>query len=714
MLDVYPDDGYRRASELKEEYEETREHVLRCRREFAVGLSTEEVKDRCENLLAHGSEIHRFKMELAGWRERVQNLGQNLEANAEKRNELQLRAGQINDQWSQLSQVLGVKTDLLDEDRLQQVVSQFSRRTEELEAKEEERRQCRDMIEDCQDELEEVEPVWLIPWATVLVVWILGVVLGALALPGARGWQVWLVTVILLGLGTAFFGSRTYRALQASRRASDLQASMAQQERRLRQLDARVEQLREEIREMEEEMGRTCRSLGLPEDLSPSAVESFYRRTRELKNRIGEWKRQVRVNQDLRQRIEEQLQKPAEVLEGITGFKWEPAGEDIGNADKLFSEIDRCHEQLAKAEELAKAEQAREQVCERILDLVAEDPGVEVDPEVAPEKLYDELLKCLERGKAYEELAERERRCNEILNMMGAAMSERLRTALEDLVPEAAAVLEQEGSVEGLRQMSETEKGALGRFLRVGRQYSSVEEVREEVRRLANECERLEERLEEESERRRTLEIEKEELSTDERLLRAQEKINRGREGLEPLAEKYARLRIATVLLDRLLDDLREETSGILLAEASDIFQTITGDTYERITPAEDLSRAEYEAVTKDGSGTFPTSQLSGATREQLFLSVRMARLREIEPKLPLILDDSAANFDPAHRWRTVDVLTRLAKDHQVFVLTCHPELIKMIREKAEGAQYWTLVQGHFQGPFGEAHPAVDVLQEEV
>jgi uncharacterized protein YhaN len=96
------------------------------------------------------------------------------------------------------------------------------------------------------------------------------------------------------------------------------------------------------------------------------------------------------------------------------------------------------------------------------------------------------------------------------------------------------------------------------------------------------------------------------------------------------------------------------------------------------------------------------SKELSRGTKEQLFLAVRISRIKEIMPALPVILDDSFVNFDIAHTKNTVKALIELSKTHQIFVLTCHGTLVDLISSQSKAAQYFKLDKGKFTKSHGE------------
>src|SRR5690606_37424834 len=78
---------------------------------------------------------------------------------------------------------------------------------------------------------------------------------------------------------------------------------------------------------------------------------------------------------------------------------------------------------------------------------------------------------------------------------------------------------------------------------------------------------------------------------------------------------------------------------------------------------------------------------LSRGTREQLFLSVRMALVATFARRgiqLPMILDDVLVNYDEKRAARAAKVLCDFAaQGHQVLVFSCHEHILAIFRKLA-------------------------------
>jgi uncharacterized protein YhaN len=82
------------------------------------------------------------------------------------------------------------------------------------------------------------------------------------------------------------------------------------------------------------------------------------------------------------------------------------------------------------------------------------------------------------------------------------------------------------------------------------------------------------------------------------------------------------------------------------------------------------------------------TDVLSRGTAEQLYLSMRLAFVREYAKHagpLPLVVDDIFVNFDPGRAQAAMKILGEIAQTHQVLVFTCHPHVTQWFQETLPG-----------------------------
>lgn len=134
-------------------------------------------------------------------------------------------------------------------------------------------------------------------------------------------------------------------------------------------------------------------------------------------------------------------------------------------------------------------------------------------------------------------------------------------------------------------------------------------------------------------------------------------------------------------VLERIRSEYEQNRQPETLAVASRYMQQLTGGEYKRIwTPlADDILYVENSA-----GESLTVDVLSRGTREQLFLSVRLALVANFASrgiKLPMVLDDILVNFDAVRAQRAAEVLNDFAAGgHQVLLFTCHEHMWQMFK----------------------------------
>jgi len=159
----------------------------------------------------------------------------------------------------------------------------------------------------------------------------------------------------------------------------------------------------------------------------------------------------------------------------------------------------------------------------------------------------------------------------------------------------------------------------------------------------------------------------------------------------QQLRERIARWRVLAVsglLLERIRRLYESERQPETLREASLYLARLTDGHYSRVwTPLD----GNVLRVDDRQGNTLPLEVLSRGTREQLFLSLRLALVAAYARRgidLPLVLDDVLVNFD-AHRARLAAALLRdfAAEGRQLFVFTCHEHVFRLFKSLKANAR---------------------------
>lgn len=126
----------------------------------------------------------------------------------------------------------------------------------------------------------------------------------------------------------------------------------------------------------------------------------------------------------------------------------------------------------------------------------------------------------------------------------------------------------------------------------------------------------------------------------------------------------------------------KENISGTLRM-ASSYLHRMTSGRYHRIwAPLGE----DFLCIDDEYNRTFRVEQLSGGTREQLFLAIRFALAREFADRgieLPMVMDDLFVNFDEERTDAAMDCLLELARSgQQILFFTCHQHLAERFRSR--------------------------------
>ena len=111
------------------------------------------------------------------------------------------------------------------------------------------------------------------------------------------------------------------------------------------------------------------------------------------------------------------------------------------------------------------------------------------------------------------------------------------------------------------------------------------------------------------------------------------------------------------------------------------MFAHVTHGRYERVIAA--AEEDNLVIIDREGRRKDPT-ELSRGAMEQLYLCLRLGLAKEFSrhaESIPLVMDDVLVNFDPERRKATAELLLDFAREHQVLLFTCHPEISAILSE---------------------------------
>ena len=165
----------------------------------------------------------------------------------------------------------------------------------------------------------------------------------------------------------------------------------------------------------------------------------------------------------------------------------------------------------------------------------------------------------------------------------------------------------------------------------------------------------------------------------------------------ERLAQQIDRRRVlerARLLLEETRAAVARDHQPPVLREASRWLARLTDGRYSSITTAIDEARLEVH----DAEGAvWNPERLSRGTREQVFLALRLALIRDLgrhDVSLPIVMDDALVNFDDSRARSAARVLVEFvaeqAAGRQMLVLTCHEHVARIFHEAGAHVRTFT------------------------
>jgi hypothetical protein len=170
-------------------------------------------------------------------------------------------------------------------------------------------------------------------------------------------------------------------------------------------------------------------------------------------------------------------------------------------------------------------------------------------------------------------------------------------------------------------------------------------------------------------------------LTQDRRLAEQRWELSQVNARLREATHRWQVLCACSAALESVREAYERQRQPEVLREASEYFARLTSGRYTRA-----WSSLGHRVLWVDDAEGKPLSvdKLSRGTREQLFLSLRLALVSAYARRgvrLPIVMDDVLVNFDVGRVKAAVDVLREFVRaGHQVFVFTCHEHIASLFR----------------------------------
>ncbi len=161
-------------------------------------------------------------------------------------------------------------------------------------------------------------------------------------------------------------------------------------------------------------------------------------------------------------------------------------------------------------------------------------------------------------------------------------------------------------------------------------------------------------------------------LLSDEASSQLQQQFEMARAQFIALAKKWAAKKALASAIQQMMNDLKEKKFPAVLKEAERLFNRLTNGRYDAMIMTEE---GYFEVVSKSGM-RFPIIELSQATKEQAYISLRLALAASIveTAPFPIMMDDPFVHFDEqrlSHMSHIIDGFTT----HQFIYFTCQESM---------------------------------------
>jgi uncharacterized protein YhaN len=152
---------------------------------------------------------------------------------------------------------------------------------------------------------------------------------------------------------------------------------------------------------------------------------------------------------------------------------------------------------------------------------------------------------------------------------------------------------------------------------------------------------------------------------------------------LSRMTDRFIRLKVASSVLRAEIERYRAANQDPLLGIASGFFRELTLGSFAGLRADMDESDRPVLVGLRPDGGWVPVAGMSSGTRDQLYLSLRLAslerRAQTVEP-MPFIVDDILINFDEMRCQATLGALAGMADRIQVILFTHQAQIAAMAR----------------------------------
>ncbi|MDD4494936.1 MAG: AAA family ATPase [Eubacteriales bacterium] len=647
---------------------------------FRSITGADDIKSIRNTVSKNENKLKRFFINTSGLRERIFALKSAISDNEKLRDEIIQKMKRVNFDWGENDWeiIKKIPIDMAEEKRFNKTIEDYINKGARVKSVDENLNMLRAQRITLEEGIKAQRTMDLQKPFNMIIYWIVLFAIAGIALFFVDP----LLGVIPFSAGItgvlAFFTYKMFTSKRHRERMSDLEKQLLEVNSNIKQKEEERAVLNNEIKACSMDLDGWRNTLGLNESDSVEMLKVSFIALCDIQDKMFSWERHRESIRDTSLRINEELNEYYVVLTELGtggGFNSGHCGDLIPASEQLFREVEKWHSRIKLVEELNWVEQKIALQVEKVRQLM----GSWSDNEPEGTAIKDVIHSFIEKGEAVKDYLQ-------LKSEMETAEKRMLHGFNTNQAREAFSF------VEGFEADQSVKAGDIEKLYS---EYRSISGIETKYQQQVHEAKNIEGEIESAKNNRQSCRDEIKRLSTTENLEKAQRKIDEARGELKPLAKKYAIYSAASVILEKVQDDFLERMKDVILSKAATIFNRMTDGEYVKILPPAQLAEMDLRVELANGESQDTVDILSRGTCEQLYLAVRISRILDTKPSLPVIIDDSFVNFDCRHTKESLQIISELSESHQIFVLTCHPEIVEYINGIAK-AQYWKLEKGRF------------------
>ncbi|MDR3232713.1 MAG: AAA family ATPase [Planctomycetaceae bacterium] len=472
-------------------------------------------------------------------------------------------------------------------------------------------------------------------------------------------------------VGTATIEIRLQEAMQEAvtlEKLLPVDAQRRQTAQRGKQLDVRLEHCQREQLDALERWQEYLQRAGLPSDWTPARIRDYLAHSdtlgdlkREAEKRVESANGRIQDGNVMTRRIEKTAEEAGIDISGETSYS--------GLFVKFRQLLAQNSEALRRREEIVKKIRTQLRPMRKQVSGALQRAGQTLRDLLRQfnVKTPDELKSLHRRHKEYRALLQQKQNVQQELDAaIGGFCDE----------SEIEAIL-----LRYEKELLKEKETAGGLPSGVKPEYSVSDAVQTLLENALRNIESLSAKLHEELETRGQLTEQMRQIAEDKSVIRKQRERAILDEKIRQAVREWQVYAVCTRMLDEIRASYERDRQPRTLAEASELLKRLTVGRYQRIwTPL-----GEETLLLDDADGrTFDVVQLSRGTREQLFITLRLALASEFARHgsiLPLILDDVLVNFDSYRALEAAKLLLEVAETgRQILLFTCHEHICRIFQ----------------------------------